>query len=245
MADTSLKNKPGDLPPTETPPGNLPDENNPGDNGLSTNGDGELDEKTKTGFQRLVAKKDTDISNLTSKLEEIQRERDALKKVEQDRKLAEMTETERLKAERDDYERKFVKSELKSFVTAELTKRDLMKNPLAEDIIESPWLLKVIKSHLPEQPGWDETIEVVKEYLPAYLDTLVVPVTVPNAPLIEDTPIDVVPPTVPTGRETPPNTPSNKRVWTRAEIDRVKADNDLWLKYREDITLAYTENRVV
>jgi hypothetical protein len=37
----------------------------------------------------------------------------------------------------------------------------------------------------------------------------------------------------------------NKRIWTIAEINKIKSDNTKWLKYREEITRAYAENRVV
>lgn len=247
MADTSLDNPNGLTPPentTVTPGG----ESTPGVNGLSPNNEGEVvDEKTKQGFQRLIAKKDQEISSASARLAAAEKERDALRKAEQDRKLSELSEVERLRAEKDEYATKFAKSELKLFVTAELEKRGLMKNPLAEDIIESPWLLKAVRSHLPDQPDWDQTIAAVKEYLPTYLDTLVVPDNaVPTTPVPSDaTPSDTTPPTVPTGRTTPPATPTSKRIWTKTEIDKVRSDTDQWLKYRGEITEAYNEGRVV
>ena len=236
-----------DLPKTEIPTGDTPViENPPVDNGLSTEGEGELDEKTKVGFQQLVAKKDQKIQESQRQLDEANRKLSAFEAAKREKELADMSEAERLKTELDEERQKRVRLELNSFVTAELTKRNLMSNPLAGDIIESPWMLRAVKSHLSGQPTWDETIEAVKEFLPAYLDTLVVPVgnATPNGELL---PADgePTPDPMPSERGEPTTTPGNKRIWTQREIAEVQKDSQKWLKYRADITLAYTEGRVI
>lgn len=236
------------LPKTEIPTGDTPIiENDSGDKGPSIEGEGELDIKTKTGFQQLVAKKDNAIKESERQLAEANQKLQAFEAAKHEEELAKMTEAEKLKAERDDYATKFAKSELKSFVTTELTKRNLMSNLLAEDIIESPWMLRAVKSHLSAQPTWEDTIEAVKEFLPAYLDTLIVPAGKEETPNGEPLPNadDGDPTPMPTERGEAPITPGNKRVWTKQEIAEVQKDTAKWLKYRADITLAYTENRVI
>lgn len=236
-----------DLPKTEIHNTDTPVlENPPVDNGLSIEGEGELEPKTKIGFQQLVAKKDLAISESKRLLDEANQKVKTFEAAKHEQELADMTEAERLKAELNEEREKRVRLELHSFVTAELTKRNLMSNPLAEDIIESPWMLRAIKSHLSGQPTWDETIEAVKEFLPAYLDTLIVPVgnATPNGePLPADG--EPTPAPMPSERGEPTITPGNKRVWTHKEIDEIKKDNQKWLKYRADITLAFTEGRVI
>jgi len=237
------------LPKTEIPEKDtLVIENSPGDKGLSTEDEGELDEKTKTGFQKLVAKKDQTIQESQRQLDEANRKLEAYEAAKKEKEFAEMTEAERLKAERDDYAKRFAQSELKSFVTSELTKRSLLTNPLAGSIINRPWLLDCVAEHLSTQPTWDETIDAVKEFLPAYLDTLVVPVgkeVAPNGEPLIPAANDESPTPMPSERGEPSITPGNKRVWTKQEIAEIQKDTERWLKYRADITLAYTENRVV
>lgn len=247
MADKSLdihKN----LTTPEIPEDNLEPESDDGDKGLSIKDEEELDEKTKQGFQRLVAKKEQEAKELKLQLEEANRKAEAYEAAKKEQELAEMTEAERMKTERDEYATKFAKSELKSFVTGELMKRNLMTNPLAEDIIESPWMLRAVKSHLSVQPDWEETIDAVKEYLPAYLDTLIVPAgneVASSGDNLPDESSDNPPTPMPSERGEPAITPGNKRTWTKAEIAEIQKDTEKWLKYREAITLAYQEGRVI
>lgn len=246
MADTSLDkhdNVPEEEIVIDTP---VSDREN-GDKGLSTKEDNEVDEKTKQGFQRLIAKKDQDLSKAQLAIEEANQKLAAFEAAEKERKLSEMTEAERLKTERDEYATKFAKAELKSFVVAEMTKRNLMNFPLAEEIIETPWMLRAVRSHLSVQPDWEETIEAVKQYLPAYLDTLVVPEekVTPSKEENSSEPSDTPPTPMPSERGEPAVTPGNKRNWTKAEIASIQKDPVKWMKYRGDITLAYTEGRVI
>lgn len=123
-----------------------------------------------------------------------------------------------------------------------------MNLPLAEVIIESPWALPVVKSQLSDNPSWDETIDAVKAYLPSYLDTLIVPEGNKSTPNGEQPSDDdgKLPPQVPTERGEPSNIQlDDKRVWTKQEIALLQKDTAKWMKYREAITKAYTEGRVV
>lgn len=210
--------------------------------GLSTEVENEeLDEKTKKGFQKLIAKRDQELKEAREVAEQARVRAEALEKEKKQRELEELDETERLKVERDEALAKAAQYELKTFVTAELTSRDLMKLPLAEDIIESPWLVKAVKSHLPINATWEQTIDAVHAYLPPYLDTLVVPVesaasNPPALPQEEDTP----------SGETERNAPSavtSKRVWKTSEI--AKLSNDEYSKLKPSIDAAYLAGRVV
>lgn len=239
-----------DLPKTEIPENEdtLVEENSNVDKGLSTESEDELDEKTKTGFQRLVAKKDQTIQETKSQLDEANRKLEAYEAAKRQQELDEMTEAEKLKAERDDFARKYAQAELKSFVTSELTKRNLMSLPIAGSIINRPWLLDCVAEHLSTQPTWDETIAAVKEFLPAYLDTLVVPADNNATPIEDDnpTPVDETPTNpMPSERGEPVVTPGDKRTWTKQEIAEIQKDSLKWLKYRDAITQAYNEGRVV
>jgi len=235
-----------DLPGGEIPNDNLPPENGGSDKGLSTEIEGQLDEKTKAGFQRLIAKKDAKISELNGLLTTANERLSAYERAENDRKFAEMSETEKLQTQLEEERTKRVRLELNSFVKTELTNRNLMNNPLAEDIIETPWLLKAVRSNLSTNPTWDETIEAVKTYLPGYLDTLVVPAG-DVTPIITPPPADNPDnPPMPPERDNPTLTPNSPtKIWTKAEIDRIKSNNEEWMKHRDEITLAYNEGRVI
>lgn len=236
-----------DLPIVENPTITPPIENSGSDKGLSTEIEGQLDEKTKAGFQRLIAKKDEKISELSGLLTTANERLYDYEKAENDRKFAEMSETEKLQTQLEEERTKRVRLELNSFVKAEMTKRNLMEIPLAEDIIETPWLLKAVKVNLSSNPTWDETLETVKTYLPSYLDTLVVPagdVTPTITPPPADNP--EITPSMPPERDNPtPSTNSQTKIWTKVEIDRIKSNNEEWMKHRDEITTAYNEGRVI
>lgn len=210
----------------------------------STEVENELDEKTKQGFQRLVAKKDKELEDLrkqnlerSQKLADLERER-------KERELSELSEVERLRVERDEALSKMAQTELKSFVTAELTNRDLMSNPLAQDIIEAPWLLRAVRSQLPSGATWEQTIDTVHAFLPTYLDSLVVPA---KEVVPETTPIADEIPSVPmdTERNAPAPIVNSKRIWTRKEVAMIASDPEKYQKYKPELDKALAEGRIV
>ena len=210
----------------------------------STEVGNELDEKTKQGFQRLVAKKDSELLAERKQREEAQRKLEAFEKEKKERELADLSEVERLRVERDEALSKMAQTELKSFVTAELTNRNLMSNPLAQDIIEAPWLLRVVRSQLPSGATWEQTIDTVHAFLPSYLDTLVVPAkevvpeTTPPADETPSVPMD-------TERNAPAPIVNSKRIWTRKEVAMITSDPEKYQKFKPELDKALAEGRIV
>lgn len=243
MADKSSETK-QNLTPEEnvvvTPTVENPNE----EEGLSPKVEEELDEKTKQGFQRLVAKKDKELEDLRKLSEENAQKLAELERVRKEKELSELSENDRLRVERDEALSKMAQTELKSFITTSLTERNLMGNPLAQDIIKRPWLLEAIASQLPAGATWEQTIDTVKEFLPAFLDTLVpakevVPETTPSAE--EEAPVTPMSPE----RNAPSEVTNPKRVWTRKEIAEITSDPDRWIKMKPVIDKALVEGRVV
>lgn len=223
---------------------NSPDDGEGGSGELLPNkGQEEVDEKTKAGFQRVIATKDRSIKELGKELADAKAKVDAAEKAERERQLAEMSEAEKWKTIAQENAAKAAQSELKAFVTRELTVRKLITHAIAEIVIEAPWSVPAVKKHLSGQPTWEETVEAVKLYLPAYLDSLVVP-TGNNGQEPPTPPTEEVLPPMDTERNTPGGSPSRvKRVWTAAEVSALSEDD--YMKHQAEITQAIAEGRFV
>ncbi len=214
--------------------------------GLST-GEEEagLEPKTKAGFQRLIAKKDRQIQELSQQLDEQIKRLAKLERAERERKLAEMSEAEKWKTIAQEKAAQAAKAELRAFASNEIAKRGLAKHPIAEIVLESPWAIPAVKKHLSEEPTWEETIEVVKRFLPPYLETLVEPESEEakgessSPPAPSETSEAVA---METERTSPVAT--KKRVWTRAELRELAKDPAKYMKYQKEITQAFAEGRI-
>lgn len=242
MADTSLETK-NNLPVTELREDNSTTESAVETEGLSTEVETELDEKTKQGFQRLVAKKDQELVQIRKDMEEKQTRLDAIERERREKEMAELSEVERLRVEKDELLSKMTQIELTSFVTAELTKRNLMSNPLAQDMIKRPWLLDAVASQLPAKATWEQTKDTVYAFLPAYLDTLVVPA---KEVVPETTPAADETPSVPmdTERNAPAPLVNPNKIWTRAEVQAITSNPEKYLKFKPVLDKALAEGRI-
>ena len=212
--------------------------------GLSTEiEEKEVDEKTKKGFQRLVSSKDKEIDSLSKQLEDANKKAAQFEKDEREKKLSELSETDKWKTLAEENAAKAAKAELSVFVSQQLSEKNLTKNPIAEILLESPWSVPAIKKHLSPEPTWEETIEMVRTYLPAYLDTLVVPLETVSENEKETTETSQEEETEPS-METERNAPivTKKRIWTRKEIKELSSE--AYLKYQQEITQALAEGRV-
>ena len=218
-----------------------------GSEGLSPNegGEDELDEKTKVGFQRLVARKDEELRKLQGQVEKTNQELAKREKLERDAKLNEMSEAEKWKTLARENAEKAAKAELKAFVTAELTKRNLSGHVIAEIALDSPWSIPAVKRNLASEPTWDDTVEAVKAHLPSYLDSLVVSgVKEPETQVASTS--ELKPDEIPemeSERSAPAKT--KKRIWTRSEIRELGKDSVQYQKYQDEISLALSEGRVI
>jgi hypothetical protein len=215
--------------------------------GLSTEIEEEesVDEKTKKGFQRLVARKDDELKTLSEQLVEANKKAAQFEKEQRDKKLSELSETDKWKALAEENAAKAAKAEISVFVNQQLSERNLMKNPIAEILLETPWSVPAIRKHLSPEPTWEETIEAVRTFLPSYLDTLVVPletVSVSEKETIEPSQEEEAEPSMGTERNAPVVT--KKRIWTRKEISELSRNPEVYLKYQREITQALAEGRV-
>ena len=247
MADKSSKNS-KDLTEEENleEEVTLDSEGEESEEGLSTeNEEEEIDEKTKKGFQRLVARKDKENQTLSEQVMEANKKLAQFEKEQREKKLSELSETDKWKALAEENAAKAAKAELSVFVNQQLSEKNLLKNPIAEILLDSPWSVPAVKKHLSPEPTWEETIEMVKTYLPAYLDTLVVPLeTVSESETEETEPSEEenAEPSMGTERNAPVVT--KKRIWTRAQIAELAKNPELYQKYQSDITQALAEGRI-
>ena len=207
--------------------------------------EGELDLKTKKGFQKLVAKRDQELESEKKARADAEAKAFAAQTKLKEKELAELDETERLKLENQEKSKENALLSIKLFVNTEVQKRNLdINDPLVEIVLNTPWSIPVIQSSLGDNPSWEDIISAVKAKLPPYLDNLVSkrggngkPITTPSN---EEEPT-VIPPTADAERSAGGD--SNKRVWSRREIRNM--DNATYLKYKPEIDSALRDGRVI
>jgi len=226
-------------PQGENPSGSAPKETIP-----STEG-GDLDLKTKAGFQTALTKSKEAEKKEKEAREKAETELAELREEKRKAKLAELDETERLKIEKQELEAKLAKSDMRNFASKELSLKGIpLTDPIAEIVMESPWAIPFIKRSLGESPSWAEVVKVVEEKLPSYLDDYVSrkgekpkgnipPTETTTTPSNEDGAVDP---------ERPGEVIDSKKIWTRAEIEHMS--DEFYLKHRDDIQLAEKEGRI-
>jgi hypothetical protein len=221
-----------------------PEENAPIDTTPSPEG-GDLDEKTKAGFQKALQQKAEALKFEQERRSKIEEELEALRKERKEAKLAELDETERLKVQLNEQVETNAKLNMASFASTEIAKRKLsMDDPICRIAVKRPWALDTIadaiERNFGDSPTWADVIKVVEEKLPSYLDELV---SLRGEPKVETenqpagnqftSPVDV--------ERMPNNSP--KRTWSRQEIVNL-SDTD-YQKYRTDILFAEKEGRII
>ena len=199
----------------------------------------EFNDWDKGRFINALGDKNAIIKDQKAKLEAYEKAEAKRKQEEADRKLADMSEAERLKTVAEQTAKENFQLKMKMFVTDELAKRKLNGNPIAEIAVETPWAIPAVKKHLGESPTWSETEVAVKQYLPAYLDSLV-----QNPPSNEPSPAPQPAPSTPHDTERPGQQPvaDNTRIWSRREIG--KMDAPTYKKYEYQILKAMAEGRI-
>ena len=208
-----------------------------------------LSPDSKAGFQRLVAKRELENKTEREARLKVEAEAGELRKKLKERELADLSDTDRANKQAQEAIEENARLKLQIFVKDEISQRKLDVNePLIEMLMDTPWSVPPIKRILGDSPTWEEVISVVKEKLPAYLDSLVarLKTEVPNLP-DEESPDDsedeeILP--IPTSTERViNNTPIKKRYWTRSEI---AALNDAeYLKRAVEIRQALAEGRIL
>lgn len=242
MADKSSESK--DLPKDDPQSGKSPEGGSEATEGLSTKEKEEqgLPAEQKKGFQRLVSKKDKEISDLQKQINEYNKKLNEYQQEQRQRKLSDMDETTKWKTIAQENAEKAAKAELKSFVSTELARRNLADHPISDLISETPWAIPTVKRRLSPEPTWDETIEAVKENLPSYLESLEQPEKKVETKAEEEET------TEPEGMEPERSAAkSTKKAWTRAEVktylDSSENRKD-FEKRRAVIQEALTEGRI-
>jgi hypothetical protein len=238
--DDSLTDENKDLTPSNDGEGNSP---NAGKD-ANESPEGELDLKTKKGFQKLVAKREQEAQEARREAEEAKAKAFAAQAELKKKELDELDETERLKIENQEKSKENALLNIKLFVNTEVQKRSLdINDPLVEIVLNTPWSIPVIQGSLGDNPTWEEIISAVKAKLPPYLDNLVSkrggngkPVTTPSNGQ-EPT---VTPPTADAERGSGGD--SAKRTWSRREIRNM--DNATYLKHKPEIDQALRDGRM-
>jgi len=209
----------------------------------------ELSPKSREGFQRLLAERDKKAKAEAEARLKAESEAGELRKKLKDRELADLSEVDRATKQAQEAIEENARLKLQIFVREEVAKRELdVNNPLVEILLDTPWVAPDIKRILGDSPTWEEVISVVKEKLPAYLDSLVARLkTEVSTPTISEELPDngeeeeVLPP--PTSTERTISTPTTKRYWTRSEI--ASMDDAEYLKHAKDIRKALAEGRIL
>lgn len=238
--DDSLTDENKNLTPSSDGEGNS---SNAG-KGTNESPEGELDLKTKKGFQKLVAKRDQELQDARREADEAKAKASAATAELKKKELAELDETERLKIENQEAKKENFLMKIKLFVNTEIQKRKLdINDPLVEIVLNTPWAIPVIQGSLGDNPQWEEILSAIQAKLPPYLDILVSKRGGNGKPTAtssnEQEPI-ITAPTVDTERAT--ETGSKKRVWSRREIRSM--DNATYLRRKAEIDQAIIDGRV-
>lgn len=207
----------------------------------------ELDLKTKTGFQRLVAKREKESQEYQKQLQDKEKELAEARKRLKEKELSELSDTDRLKKQAEELAEENSKLKLQGFVSQEVAKRGLdVNDPLVEILMDTPWSIPAVRRILGDSPTWEEVVSTVQEKLPAYLDTLVArqktevknkTEVLPNGNKSDE---DEVPTSTERVNST---TPTLKRYWTRSEIARM-SDVE-YAKHAAEIRSALSEGRIL
>jgi hypothetical protein len=242
MGKKSIPVNPDDL--TNPSDSENPEGNAPIDTSQSPEG-GDLDEKTKAGFQKALQQKAEALKSEQGRRAKIEEELETLRKERKEAKLAELDETERLKIQLNEQVEDNAKLRMTNFASIEIGKRKLsMDDPLCRIAIKRPWALDTIadaiERNFGDSPTWADVIKVVEDKLPSYLDELV---SLRGEPKVETEPQPSEEPfSPPVDVERTPSS-SSKRTWSRKEIASL-SDSD-YAKYRGEILLAEKEGRIV
>jgi hypothetical protein len=209
----------------------------------------ELSPKDKAGFQRLVAKRDAETKAEKDARLKAEAEAGELRKKLKDRELADLSDIDRATKQAQEAVEENARLKLQMFVKDEVAARKLdTSDPLIEILMDTPWASPPIKRILGDSPTWEEVVSVVKEKLPAYLDSLVarkkteVSTPTEGEELPDNGEEEEIPPP-PTSTERTISTPTTKRYWTRSEI--ASMNDEEYLKHAKDIRKALAEGRVL
>jgi hypothetical protein len=244
MADTSSKPETS-LPEDELQTDNSTDGGSEDNEGLSIKETNEgLSEKEKKGFQRLIAQKDQKLQTLEEQLKEYNSKLSEFQQRERQKKLEKMDEVTKWKTLAEENAEKAAKMELKSFVSTELSKKNLVNHPIADLILETPWAIPTVRRKLSTEPTWDETINAVKSELPSYLESLSTPDKTKETTEMETESEEEEPEGMEAERSA---TKTQKRVWTRSQVKEYlesAKDRQEFTKRQAIIQQALTENRI-
>jgi len=220
--------------------------------GLSTGSEKteQLTPEQKEGFHRALSKKDQELKELQERLADQSQKLSQLEKERRAKELEKLDESEKWKILAEEKAEEAAQARLQGFVSMELAKRSLSNHPVASLLLNAPWSIPGVNERVKAGADWDETIQLVQNHLPSYLDTLVMPGQETPAPQAQpSTPqpqVEEESEGMETERSTPVETP--KKVWTRKEIARYleEAVNDRkeFNKRNLIVTRAVTEGRV-
>jgi len=209
----------------------------------------ELSPKSREGFQRLLAERDKKAKTEEDARLKAEAEAGELRKKLKDKELAELSDVDRAQRQAQELVEENARLKLQNFVRDEIAKRKLdVNDPLIEILMDTPWASPPIKRILGDSPTWEEVVSVVKEKLPAYLDSLVarlkteVSTPIGSEELPDNGEEEEIPPP-PTSTERVISTTPTKRYWTRSEI--ASMDDDEYLKHAKDIRKALAEGRIL
>lgn len=200
----------------------------------------EFKDYDKGRFINALGDKNKKLKEQEEKLKEYEEKERQRQEAQKQKELEALSETERLKRQNAETAKENFRLKMQMFVTSEIAKHGLQGNPIAEIAVETPWAIPAVKKHLSAEPTWEETEVAVKQYLPAYLETL----KKPEDKKPEDTIIPEAEDEPPLDPERSPGDPGVvKKVWSRKAIANL--DAAAYAKYKPAILQAMSEGRIV
>lgn len=178
-----------------------------------------------TNWQHALQKKQELIQAKEKELEEMRAKLKARDEAEKSKRLAEMSEAERYKEIAEEEAKRRGELELKFVVAEALNGKDIPA-AFVEMIKETPWAIPPVKRQLGDDFTWDEAVDAVREYLPGYIESLVV--TSPE-------PKEEQPKRVDSERSMGDAGFSTGHIYTQSEVDKLSKDPKEWEKHREAI----------
>lgn len=182
-------------------------------------------------------------------IERIAKEKASLEKRVKAIETEGMSEAEKYRQAAEEAMEENFRLKMGSYAEQELKRTGLNDNPALDYVRTSPWAVPDIQEHLSNNPTWSETEEVVKAYLPGYLESLAEKLgnNQPAKTEVEVNPDDenLKEPTqaADAQRTVEEGGGRKKKVWSRREIAQLGEED--YKKHRKDILQAQAEGRIV